>query len=683
MGVRVGPCSVEGETVACHAIVGERGGVIDCFNGSQVCTSGQWGPCDGNGPGGGTLSTRSVGASLAGGGGLRINSLSTADAGAFSCATNPCNPFCIGYDETPGTPIVGTSCGSSSVTQVSASMCQISTTYWSDNAIGCTAASTDDCFFGDTCCVKQTAPACGYTNSTKNYCIARRDAACGANPGCAAKVDYTAAPACDTPDGHSHISLCNRGGVAAPTAAGTKLWLTLFNSSDFRKECGGCGPGAADDKFAAKRGHCSLDLSVNPLAAGACYDFDLTAAIAGTGPAGTSCTMLPTKNLTGAWGVYVNSAQSGGTFSATCAGKGLAECNDCNNWSAMDIGHPACPASGSTGTPVSTQTYAASCPPGTSVRWGLLGYSASVTAPSTVSFSVQTGPASSGPWTPATAVTVATAPTDHPATCTMAGPSPSCPVDLYSSLAASSGGVASTRAAYLNLTATLTTAASTCANTGSPQADICGLPGGCNGPKAGAQKEPCTANSDCNYDTCCPSAGASACVAWPTAPATYNCGGCSGSPDYTVGVGCTSGGKQIFSVCNRSTDTDSPATGSLKLGWFTDNPVQSKCAPQPTSYIDKGYCTIDLSVIKIKKGGCARIDTDTPSAGVNCGAPGNANMSGNRAVFINYDNGLPECNLCNNTSFNNGGTCAPYNGGSGTPPALNSWQVTYSCVPSE
>ena len=113
-----GPCAVEGETTDCHAVVGQRAGFVDCFDGQQVCTNGQWGPCMGSAGGGGSVSTHAFsGGDLTGGdpssaGGFHIESYSSpgaADAGP-PCSVDPCNPYCWGFNENPPAPIAPTGC---------------------------------------------------------------------------------------------------------------------------------------------------------------------------------------------------------------------------------------------------------------------------------------------------------------------------------------------------------------------------------------------------------------------------------------------------------------------------------------------------------------------------------------------------------------------------------------------
>ena len=70
-----------------------------------------------------------------------------------------------------------------------------------------------------------------------------------------------------------------------------------------------------------------------------------------------------------------------------------------------------------------TQAYTATCPTGYGASWNLLGYSATLTGTSTITFGAQTGPTVTGPWLPApTPAAVASAPAPDPAICTLAVP---------------------------------------------------------------------------------------------------------------------------------------------------------------------------------------------------------------------------------------------------------------------
>ncbi len=194
------------------------------------------------------------------------------------------------------------------------------------------------------------------------------------------------------------------------------------------------------------------------------------------------------------------------------------------------------------------------------------------------------------------------------------------------------------------------------------------------GPKVEANPSPnvCstspTSTSQCSYDTCCDptaggnGAGTGACVQWPS---SMGCSKCNGV-DYTMAVGCrdaTTGDTHI-AVCNRGTAT-TPATGSLVINSYPSNPPSAGssavCAVGGNN--PDGTCTIDLSLHPIASGNCIDLDfakaaSSTPPAGMRC----TGNFSGNRYLQINPAHTLPECDLCNDFSFNftQQGACTTY-----------------------
>lgn len=95
----LGDACEEGATQACHLVLGEHAGVISCYEGTQSCSGGVFGPCI-NGTSfevkRSELPSRPSESSL--GAGLRPLSLSS----ATSCTDNPCNSYCREFDELPG-----------------------------------------------------------------------------------------------------------------------------------------------------------------------------------------------------------------------------------------------------------------------------------------------------------------------------------------------------------------------------------------------------------------------------------------------------------------------------------------------------------------------------------------------------------------------------------------------------
>ena len=77
-------CTEEGAFSSCHAVVAEHQGYVDCFDGSQQCVGGLWGPCQGAPNVGGSITTRALG-----GGGLRTASLSSSSPTGAPCRAIP------------------------------------------------------------------------------------------------------------------------------------------------------------------------------------------------------------------------------------------------------------------------------------------------------------------------------------------------------------------------------------------------------------------------------------------------------------------------------------------------------------------------------------------------------------------------------------------------------------------
>src|SRR6187401_2433731 len=103
-GVVSGTCSTEGAVKECHFKVNEHDGFLSCFAGQQECRGGVWSPCAGNV----TLSTRAMdGVTIQGSEGMgpSLQPQAYTDAGpsdaSTACTVDPCNPYCLGYDEDP------------------------------------------------------------------------------------------------------------------------------------------------------------------------------------------------------------------------------------------------------------------------------------------------------------------------------------------------------------------------------------------------------------------------------------------------------------------------------------------------------------------------------------------------------------------------------------------------------
>ncbi|XXX71685.1 vWA domain-containing protein [Sorangium sp. So ce134] len=97
------PCA-DGEEVECHITVGEHEGVLTCMDGIRRCQDGRYGSCEGTM----TMRRSPFGPSPRGSGESgypRPLANSEASDGGL-CATNPCDPSCQSFEETPdGGPI--------------------------------------------------------------------------------------------------------------------------------------------------------------------------------------------------------------------------------------------------------------------------------------------------------------------------------------------------------------------------------------------------------------------------------------------------------------------------------------------------------------------------------------------------------------------------------------------------
>ncbi len=104
--VQTGACSNEGQIAACHVVLAEHAGYVDCFNSTQTCTNGTWGPC---GALGGTVATHAYTPPTLSSPGDDTGSLSTLSLSSSAmCTTDPCNPGCKVFNEAPAMPVVPT-----------------------------------------------------------------------------------------------------------------------------------------------------------------------------------------------------------------------------------------------------------------------------------------------------------------------------------------------------------------------------------------------------------------------------------------------------------------------------------------------------------------------------------------------------------------------------------------------
>ncbi len=336
------------------------------------------------------------------------------------------------------------------------------------------------------------------------------------------------------------------------------------------------------------------------------------------------------------------------------------------------------------------QTYTASCPAGTKAEWGLLAYNVSAVAPSDVKFAVQAGPlpdgggAPSGPWTPATPVVVADTPVDHPNLCAMTGPGPLCPVDLFTPL----GGKPNANQESVNLSVTLTPAG---CNAAGFKTTANGTNSACSG-GADLNIGACTTNANCQQDFHCV---AGSCL-WSSASGYFdpNCKDGMGNPgvDLTIGVPCGNGAGYILPICNRGGGTLAGGTVVTLENSGNGGSGAWDCSVTNPPTVSGGSVNCTFVAPMLGPGQCTFLDTTT-LAGAACG---NNLLTGQRDIYINWDRSVAECGTgftgtgagCMNNSAHTkstGNSCPPacMAPPQPPPPALNSWQVSYSCVPSE
>jgi hypothetical protein len=204
-----------------------------------------------------------------------------------------------------------------------------------------------------------------------------------------------------------------------------------------------------------------------------------------------------------------------------------------------------------------------------------------------------------------------------------------------------------------------------------PSGGSAALYGNLSGPLKG-NTGACTGGTsdNCQHDYKCnnPDGGAGTCT--PYAISGYN-GACTNKPDFTLGMGCLSGGTtQELEVCNRS--LVNAATGTLYIAVGSSNPASAATtcpfagpAILATGTSD-GYCTVNLATTAIGPGQCITVNTATSCTASGGGAL-NFGGGGGRYLVVNPSTTvlpttivpgyapLSECDACNNYSAENPG----------------------------
>jgi hypothetical protein len=476
-----GPCSPEGSSRSCHVTLGQTQGILNCFEGTQACVGGMWSACGGSGTvsghnlRAGGLAPAQIGSG--GGGSLHTDSLSDASAEAAVCTVNPCDPYCMGFEEDAG-PLTPEG-GAGSVGDVPLNKDLHKKVR--------DALFQDNCYAFDNNCdiyPSTTAPPSA-ANSTLFACQA--DSFCSlattGGDGCCHQFDsmqtYPSAPLVPMPGTNAGVDM-TIGVPCYTTTAGTYDSVPICNRGTTALAAGG-----------------NITVEVMPTGSElptttcpAAYPTP-TCSMANPGLAAGTCTLMPFSACSG--GVpssdsflYVNADFSitEQTFTPDPALGENIQGGCADNWSAFGPGNnpPSCGVVSAAGPLVYTQDYYADCSatPATRAKWGLLTYDSSTPSSmadgnTDIKFEIET--AASLPdgavGTDTSFVTVADASqAGDPPVCNLAGPAidptctsgnmgptpPCCPIDLSAALinGLSPNGVVATTNQNLTLRITLT-----------------------------------------------------------------------------------------------------------------------------------------------------------------------------------------------------------------------------------
>ncbi len=383
-------CS-DGQVRDCHRLLSEHGSVRTCTNGTQACKAGAWTECGGTNQ---SISTLALppGAHFLASAQLKVAGLSTASLSLPSpeggiCLADPCDPYCMAFDECDG----GATCtiaaeggpppnlqgnpGNPGVPPVQLGNLFQDRTYAGDRC-------DDDPMYShcqaDTFCfpdrdrfaagndITNVATSPVVPNPNYESCTHFQSGNHYTATACAG-VDLTVQSGCSAtgtvppgvPTGDSVVAVCNRGSVAMAATPGVGLTFTTPALSGLPRDV---PPSAC---FTSTTPTCTVNLpALNP---GECYGVDLGA---------TTC-----GNQTGIGYYSVN--QNGVVAECMLSAPFLRfaqspQLGCAENWAAQDFSSaPACTAYGSPspGVAVQSQYYTATCAnPSTSPQWTLLTY---------------------------------------------------------------------------------------------------------------------------------------------------------------------------------------------------------------------------------------------------------------------------------------------------------------------
>jgi hypothetical protein len=439
-------CTTEGATRACHVTLGQHGGVLSCFVGIQTCSNGRFGECTD-----GSVSNFTMPPD-----GSELRSLSIAGP----CTSDPCDPTCRLFDETPlgGAVISLAPWNAGSLANL-----QKNPAGSINTGIKSPCSTAGDCQFNEYCqdpdaskcahhkcatgaaldpscdaCVKQICavdPTC-CSDTWSQGCVDKVHDVCGAF--CSSSVPQCAHDLCFT--GDPLDAACDKACVEQVCASNKACCSSDWDSSCVADAASVCGkacptqgvckpwfPGETDQRCSG------VDLTVGIPCSSTATDTDLIAicnvgtqnAPAGlqvvaydsgagfSGPLADLC--APTGAIKVKCGATAGPIPPGGCINMPCAGLSggeeiivnppdpsqVPECQCRNNWTIFSVGIPCelsgCPSAQPTCQATNnTQTYTNNCPPGTKVQWGFLGWNTTTPTNTSVIFEARTADTAAG-----------------------------------------------------------------------------------------------------------------------------------------------------------------------------------------------------------------------------------------------------------------------------------------------
>ena len=386
------PCTPD-TTEECHLTVGENGDVLTCLDGERRCVDSTWGPCEG---GFSATPAPDPEAQAAPTDGPGAQPLSTGTASP--CPNNPCDPKCQQYTESGGVVLTPTQSGTYYEGSLQDAIA-LSPAGFIDKGMKKPCSTTSDCQFDYHCVANGTnGNSCG--TGVAKCCTAWK---AGEIDSTCSKPDATSGFAC-TLNGTPTVPVCNRGNAILPK--GTAVYVFPGNSTQF--------PTCTPDN---NPGVCYTTADVKP---GACTNVTGCPGLTGNG----------TKTL------MVNPPKTPASGTPNPAWKD--ECTCTNNWGVWSGNAAPCQIKPNWDTAPTTykDTYTAACPTGMQPQWQYLTYEAITPSDSRITFQAHAANTLADlavqPLQPVG--TAKALPLPDTQNCTLLGPSPSCPLNLFSSL---------------------------------------------------------------------------------------------------------------------------------------------------------------------------------------------------------------------------------------------------------